>query len=328
MERHPVPQNIMDVEFKLFGALTIRQFSYAAAGFVIALLFYFSELPDILKWMFIGISLLGGFFLSLVKINGQPSTVWMTNFITSMLEPQERIWRKTPSVPELLKNTPQMETKKIDEEAALLSREKQNVLSEMPLTQVIIPESEKRLIEDESTELKKIDEHFDFLFNELPQIATTSVNPAIQEQATPPVNPIVALPQTLAAAVGPEKHSGDTLYRGSDYAVTFNPLQKSVNRPIKVQKDNLPVTNETNYLKGLVIDKKEQPLAEADVFVSNQSGQVIRNTVSNSAGRFSINTALVSGDYLLDIRKEGLKFPRYSVSLKGDKILEIKLQAL
>jgi hypothetical protein len=47
--QHAVPQNIMDVEFKLVGDLTMRQFSYLI---VFGLLAYFSSviIPGIFKW--------------------------------------------------------------------------------------------------------------------------------------------------------------------------------------------------------------------------------------------------------------------------------------
>ena len=62
-------------------------------------------MPDILKYIFIGVSMGAGIFLAIVKINGQPSSVWLQNFITSMFDPQERLWRKTPVVPDILKET-------------------------------------------------------------------------------------------------------------------------------------------------------------------------------------------------------------------------------
>lgn len=103
MERHAVPQNIMEVEFKLFGALTVRQFGYLAGGLIIALVLYFTKLPALLKFVMIIISVIGGLFLSLVKINGQNSSIWLTNFIVAMFTSQERVWKKTGVVPEVFK---------------------------------------------------------------------------------------------------------------------------------------------------------------------------------------------------------------------------------
>ena len=33
MKQHPIPQNVLDVEFKLFTKFTVREFAYIAIGF-------------------------------------------------------------------------------------------------------------------------------------------------------------------------------------------------------------------------------------------------------------------------------------------------------
>lgn len=101
MERHAVPQNIMEVEFKLFGALTVRQFAYLAGGLLGGLLIYFLPFPGLLRFALIIISVLLGLFLSLVKINGQYSSVWLANFIVAMFTSQERVWKKTGIQPDV-----------------------------------------------------------------------------------------------------------------------------------------------------------------------------------------------------------------------------------
>ena len=173
MERHPVPQNLMDVEFKLFGALTIRQFGYLAAGCLIGVMFYFSGLPEILRIIFIGISVGGGLFLSLVKINGQSSTIWLSNFILSMIVPQERLWKKSPIVPEVLKEDPTLKlTTDKDLVKILSSHSKYGSLPKNPLAGL---EKEETPVDiEEKKELEKIEGHFDFLFESLPQIEESS----------------------------------------------------------------------------------------------------------------------------------------------------------
>lgn len=101
MERHAVPQNIMEVEFKLFGALTVRQFAYLAGGLLGGLLIYFLPFPGLLRFALIIISVLLGLFLSLVKINGQYSSVWLANFVVAMFTSQERVWKKTGIKPDV-----------------------------------------------------------------------------------------------------------------------------------------------------------------------------------------------------------------------------------
>lgn len=328
MERHPVPQNIMDVEFKLFGALTIKQFTYAAGGFVVALLVYFSGLPDVLRWPFIGLALAVGFFLSVVKINGQSSTVFVSNFIISMFEPQERLWKKSAIVPDILKEDNNSQARRIEEVTGLIKKGKMDSIAPKPLADVEIPESEKQLVVAEEENLKQIEKHFNFLFEDLPQVATASVNPQIKIIVKQAENPIINKPQTLAGGVAAQQQLNDTVYQGSNYAVGFKPMNNQNPRPLTVSFNKNVNLKETNYLKGYIVNASGEPIESAAVYMLNKNGQIIRNATSLKNGSFAIASGIETGDYLIDVKKEGFKFPRYSVSLKGDKIMEIKLQAL
>lgn len=97
MKQHSVPENIMDVEFKLFGSLTAKQFGYILGGGVLALVFFFvfKELGSmLLAWIFVCISVFLGLSLALIRINDQPFEVWLGNFFAAMFTSQKRVWRK------------------------------------------------------------------------------------------------------------------------------------------------------------------------------------------------------------------------------------------
>ena len=64
-KQHAIPQNIMDVEFKLVGDLTLRQFIYVAAGLAIAYISFVSDVASPIKWLII--FLFGGGGLDLAK---------------------------------------------------------------------------------------------------------------------------------------------------------------------------------------------------------------------------------------------------------------------
>lgn len=102
MEQHPIPKNIMDVEFKLFGNLTIRQFIYVASTFVIGAFIYTLKLPTFLSIpLFVIIGFLGLAF-TFFEVNGQPFAKWFTNFIIVLLTPQRKVWKKNPKLPKTL----------------------------------------------------------------------------------------------------------------------------------------------------------------------------------------------------------------------------------
>ncbi|MBP9758586.1 PrgI family protein [Candidatus Dojkabacteria bacterium] len=103
MEQHPIPKNIMDVEFKLFGNLTIRQFMYVAGAFVLGAFVFMLKLPEILSFPIIGVIAFFGIALSFFEVGGQPFARWLTNFLIVLITPQRKVWKKNPKLPKTLR---------------------------------------------------------------------------------------------------------------------------------------------------------------------------------------------------------------------------------
>jgi len=99
MQQFVVPQFI-DVEDKIFGPITVRQFLILlAAGLVIFLAYRFADFT-----LFIAVLIVvGGLALifSFVKINGQDFHFAILNIIQTLRRPSLRIWRKEYSKKEL-----------------------------------------------------------------------------------------------------------------------------------------------------------------------------------------------------------------------------------
>lgn len=129
---HVVPGNIMSVEFKLFDFMTLKQFLYlVVSSFLSYVLFTF--LPDsIFKWLIPFIITTFGIIVAFVKFNGEPFEVYTTNFLLGIIEPQRRVWSKTP----IVKKT----TTLTEDTAETAARKAMNTLAEnfVP-TEEIIP---------------------------------------------------------------------------------------------------------------------------------------------------------------------------------------------
>jgi len=99
-KQHAVPQNIMDVEFKLIGDLTMRQFAYLLVFGGIA---YgcFSLLEGIFKWPFVTVFSLMGLGLAFFTIGDRGMDQWVVNFFKSMYSPSQKVWKKDPIVPSI-----------------------------------------------------------------------------------------------------------------------------------------------------------------------------------------------------------------------------------
>jgi hypothetical protein len=99
MSQHAVPQNVMDVEFKLIGEMTLRQFAYLMVCALIAYVCYLS-LIGIFKWPAVIFFLLLGVGLAFVPIQDRGLDIWFVNFLNAMFMPTQRVWQKAPIIPQ------------------------------------------------------------------------------------------------------------------------------------------------------------------------------------------------------------------------------------
>ncbi len=99
MNRFVVPQFI-DVEDKIFGPVTTRQFIIMLAAGLILFIVY--KLSDAALFIFL-LAVIGGFALVLafVKINGQSFHYFILNIIQTLRRPSLRVWNKARAKQEL-----------------------------------------------------------------------------------------------------------------------------------------------------------------------------------------------------------------------------------
>ncbi|MFA6017976.1 MAG: PrgI family protein [Patescibacteria group bacterium] len=105
-----VPQ-FLDVESKIIGPVTARQFLIMLAVLVVEFLIYRIFLNIIFVVLF-GVPVLGiGLMFAFAKVNGQPFHFIVLNFIQTFQKPKLRIWDKTLSDADI-----RMFLQKVDEE--------------------------------------------------------------------------------------------------------------------------------------------------------------------------------------------------------------------
>ena len=97
-KQHAVPQNIMDVEFKLIGDLTMRQFAYLLANGLVAYICFnlplgFFKIPTIIFFAVLGLG------LAFATIEERGLDQWIVNFIRAVYAPTQRVWKKEPTIP-------------------------------------------------------------------------------------------------------------------------------------------------------------------------------------------------------------------------------------
>jgi len=96
MRQHAIPQNILDVEFKLFTKFTLKEFAYLAIGVgfggIMIYLTVSNVIPGILGIPVFLISSGLGVFLGLIPVNGQDADVFIKNYISAITSPTQRVW--------------------------------------------------------------------------------------------------------------------------------------------------------------------------------------------------------------------------------------------
>ncbi|MBU1119600.1 PrgI family protein [Patescibacteria group bacterium] len=96
MRQHPIPQNILDVEFKLFSKFTLKEFAYLAIGLGFGGLMIYLVVSKVIPGL-IGVPLCiltsgAGIFLGLVPINDQDADVFIKNYVSAITAPTQRVW--------------------------------------------------------------------------------------------------------------------------------------------------------------------------------------------------------------------------------------------
>lgn len=99
MNQFTVPQFI-DVEDKIFGPITTRQFIILLVGALLTFIAF--KLADAALFIFL-LALIGGstLVIAFVKINGQPFHYFILNLIQTIRRPSRRLWNKRYTKQEL-----------------------------------------------------------------------------------------------------------------------------------------------------------------------------------------------------------------------------------
>lgn len=113
--QYPVPQ-FVDVEDKVIGPLTIKQFLWILGGAGITFLWWILVPAVLAVILTIPTVLLAGAF-AFYKINGSPFYFFVANLFGFAIKPKIRVWRRSVEVEE--KAIPEIKEKKKDEGSAL-----------------------------------------------------------------------------------------------------------------------------------------------------------------------------------------------------------------
>jgi len=131
MQQVVVPQ-FLDVEDKVLGSISVRQFSELVVGGLIMVVFY--KVFDFSLFVVSSLIVLALILiLAFTKINGQPFHLFMLNFLQTMRKPKLTIWKKTVNLKELRALLMAPPPAKISKRAVMRSPVTSSKLSEISL---------------------------------------------------------------------------------------------------------------------------------------------------------------------------------------------------
>lgn len=354
MEPHPVPQNIIDVEFKLFGSFTLKQFSKILVGCLIGVGIFFININPIIKFPIIFLIVVLGFGLAIVPNLG----IWMIGFIKTIFVSPRYVWSKRPTIPELL--APDTNKKQVVNDRSVAVMTKQNLdIHEMP------PQSQSRYDIFEEKPQDTNDLFFKVYEGIYGQNALASRNNPFgnkvvvsspvkkTESSTSPaqflsravqsidINIIKPKPKQLQtkedyiAELERLRNEFESLDKGaSDYQQRSQVLIGTMNNiyaeyKIKVGVDTHaalgPDVSQTAAVKsgkvinGIVVSKNNEPVPNAEIYLTNLFYSKTYKTVSLQNGRFSTNIPIPQGDYDIRVAKYGAKFHTYKIKISDQK---------
>lgn len=97
-KQHAVPQNIMDVEFKIIGELTMRQFAYLMVGGGLAFASA-TYVGGFFKWPFALFFVILALSFAFVPIEDRGLDQWVVAFFRAVYTPTQKVWKKEVTVP-------------------------------------------------------------------------------------------------------------------------------------------------------------------------------------------------------------------------------------
>jgi hypothetical protein len=294
MRQHAIPQNILDIEFKLFTKFTIREFVYLAVGIgfggIFIYLFTSGDLPAIIAFPIFAISSGTGVFLGLVKLNDQPADVFMRNFFFAITHPTQRVW-KNEIIDEKIEQVvkPDFDITQGKNDRSPVTPQNGTVIgmsNDLPSNQFIEKSKIEQLDQEEKTKLDSISK-------------MAGVQAPIREE-------IVKKEETITNS------------------------NRIIISKINISGMTADISNKTpkGNLNFKVCDKSGNGIPQAVIVIKDTQNRILSAFRSNSQGEITTEKIFNAGMYNLEIQANDNTFPPISVLIEDMLLPPIKLMAI
>lgn len=325
MDNHPIPQDITGFQFKLIGAMTIRQFAYLATGAIIAFVFFFLlPISIFIKLPVSIISLSIGASFAFVSVGGRPMDTMVSNFFKALFAPTQYIYTKTggdlsqastpPITVQNSKNSTPPPLLSLDEEDenknAGDSPEASNLQALLAQTQL-----QKEALEKELEMLR------------------ASMNQT--QQTSPPVSipPPQGLPVQMPPPIQIQQQAPVQTQPQPQIEIQAPPPPPPMPpQPPKqaVKSNEIPMPEAPNLITGILKDPRGNPLQNILVEVKDENQNPVRAFKTNGLGQFASATSLSDGKYIISFEdpKEQNRFDPVQIEAVGTPIVPLEITSI
>ncbi len=346
---HPVPQNIIEVEFKLFGAFTLKQFMKMLFGCLGGVFIFLLGLPWYIGLPLMATSVLLGIGMAIIPNLG----VWISTFVKAMFIAPRYVWIKESSTPNALKNTKKVSAKNNQQVEKTRNARKVD-LTEISLSKLLATRGDYSRQRNELLDLntpEKVQNN---------QARDVNINRAFSEefqQQAQPTAQSAATPSTSAQTLKLETKE-DYLNEIERLKSELNILvqnktdqarEKELMDKINVLTQHLQVITQSESLSqpatgivrdfqgnqisngqiifGVLVDNEDKPIKNAEIEFKNvETGNKVKIKV-NEDGRFTSAEKIMRGTYDVKIDGKGHKFHTYKIQIGDSKLPAYKFRS-
>lgn len=352
MEPHPVPQNIIDVEFKLFGAFSLRQFGQILIGCMVGVVVYFIPfIPFIVKVPVIILAVLFGLLSALIPYFG----TWLLGFAKALIVAPRYVWVKEPARSDILEQSATQQTTKVVNKD---ERPKIDSLDSLAISDVASEKEDvfQDFLTTGQTEAEK--DTFKKLYNKVyaqDLVAKPKIAPTIEQPAKPQVisKPNKQKPSSPNSKVLTEtdilkqiEHLRDELRSVSKsedkekeseimgkigelysyYKVLKSEPVKPQVAPTRETKQFLKPQKDGKIIFGIVVSRSDKGISNAQVSLINSQTKEVFKGVSSKDGKFATSAKLPLGSYDVVISHPEFKFHTYKVEINDSRLPAFKFR--
>lgn len=365
MRDHPIPQDVVGYKFHIVGNMTLKQFAEVAAGVIVAVILYNTNLIGPIKWTLIVLSAGFGVMVAFVPIEERPLDHWITTFFSRIYNPTKFYWRKETEIPfafthQKREKTAEEEAFEIDLTPARRARIKEymeSVRSSQERDSWETEESAKLadiLSQYEAVEVKNISST---PLKIKPQLTTrvrslSKASPQIEKSLpekhpekvvfqSPPTKEAILTP---ASEVPPDSITETTptpVEQIASVAPQVPPVSQEVVTPLPLANisGSLQPTNSNaklpfpeqpsrpNVLSGMVLTADNKLIDQVTIRLKNTQGQVLHAFRTNLLGQFTASTAFPNGTYIISAEKPPFTFAEQTITLNGNIVVPLEIRA-